>query len=106
MVKEFVIFTNRAAFDAFLTRVNTAMGFPRVGNRASDGVPQPTKQQTITYTTAKRHELDSDLRIVGIIDEKLTDRTGLDVRTEQQVKDEGFLKDVIEVSTPTGPVSP
>lgn len=106
MVKEFVIFATRAEFDTFVAKINTQQGYPRTGNRASDGVPQPTKAQTLRYTIPEEHPDDRDNRVLAIIDERVLapDRVSLDIKTRDEARTEGFRKDGDRVEDPEAPV--
>jgi hypothetical protein len=55
-------FDSEQQFTEWHDQVKVLLGMPIVGIRASDGVPQPTKQQTTDYTalTYRDLEVDSD----------------------------------------------
>ena len=109
---EFIVFTNRADFNAFNTQLNTKLGLPRVGVRFSDNVPQPDKQQTINYTAPITHPDSNaptpDNRILAAIDSDAdaTDRLGKDVVDEVEAKKRGFLSEPDTPATPTPSPSP
>jgi len=65
MVK-FVEFNAMGQFDAWLIVEDIAQGYPRVGNRKSDGVPQPNKQQTVKYTDAITGD---SVKVLAIMDD-------------------------------------
>lgn len=94
MVTEFIQFANQRDFEAFEKKMQRLLVLPRIGRRASDGVAQPNKQQTVFYSRAINHpNKDSptpDNRIITPIDNR-ADKEKQTVIDENTAKSRGWF---------------
>ena len=95
---EYIEFQNQAQFDLWHDSVKTALGIPpegRIGNRNSDGVPQPNKQRTIAYVQPLQHASDpAQQRVMAAIDDDILPpefKQNQTVVDEAEAKSRGYV---------------
>lgn len=92
---KYLEFTNLNDFKSWVKARNLERLYPITGNRASDGIPQPLKQKTVTYASAIENidkESMNDLRVIARI-EKGVDKGARREFTKEEAKTEKFFKD-------------
>lgn len=89
----FLEFENLAQYTSWHDREKTTRGYPIIGRRLSDGVLQPDKQQTVSYSDPIEHpDKDSrgDDRIIAAID-RTADTIGETEITEEEARGKGWI---------------